>query len=102
MHCKNIILILLYFKEENDYICYKVNAMRKHGKIVGRSYVKRVIEINEIVDHYAKLGYPMRTILREYIYPKYPICEATLYNIINASADPRIIEQMENVQLSLF
>lgn len=76
--------------------------MHKHKKIVGRSYAKRVMEINEIVDKYSKLGYPNRTILRLYIRPKYPICEKTFYNIINASADPRIIKQQQELQLDLF
>ena len=76
--------------------------MRKHRKIVGRSYAKRVLEINRIVDKYSKLGYPNRTILRMYIRPLYPICEKTFYNIVNASADPRIIRQQEELQLDLF
>ncbi len=39
-----------------------------------------------------------------YIWPKYHICEKTFYNIINASADPRIISRQEQMraQLSLF
>lgn len=79
--------------------------MSKHrGKIIGRSYAHKVGEILRIYDEHARSGLSNREILRRYIYPVYPICEKTFYNIINASADPRIIRQQEELkrQLSLF
>ena len=61
--------------------------MSKHrGKIIGRSYAHKVGEILRIYDEHARSGLSNREILRRYIYPVYPICEKTFYNIINASA----------------
>lgn len=59
------------------------------GKRKGLSYKKRVADINAIYDRYARLGIPNREIWRRYIYPTYAISERQLYNILNASADPR-------------
>lgn len=77
---------------------------KNHTKIIGRSYAYRVAEINRIYDEHANSGLPNREILRRYIYPQFHISEKTFYNIINASADPRIIAQQEDLkrQLSLF
>lgn len=55
----------------------------------GLSYQKRVAEVNAIYDKYARLGIPNREIWRRYIWPKYAISERTMYNMLNASADPR-------------
>lgn len=73
-------------------------------KIVGRSYAHRVAEVNRIYDEHAPSGLSNREILRRYIWPLFPISEKTFYNLINASADPRIIEQQDDLrrQLSLF
>ena len=79
--------------------------MKKYDRsIVGRSYAHRVKEILRIYDEYSRSGLSNREILRRYIWPVYPICEKTFYNIINASADPRIIRQQNDLQrqLSLF
>lgn len=76
--------------------------MKKRGKIIGRSYAKRVLDINRIYDEHARSGLSNREILRRYIYPLYPISEKTFYNIVNASADPRIIKMQDELQLSLF
>lgn len=75
-----------------------------HRSIVGRSYAHRVKEILRIYDEYSRSGLSNCEILRRYIWPVYPICEKTFYNIINASADPRIIRQQNDLQrqLSLF
>lgn len=75
-----------------------------HRSIVRRSYAHRVKEILRIYDEYSRSGLSNREILRRYIWPVYPICEKTFYNIINASADPRIIRQQNDLQrqLSLF
>ena len=64
--------------------------MRKHRKIVGRSYLYRVDDILRIYDEHSRSGLSNR--------------EKTFYNIINASAEPRIIEGLKsiNTQLSLF
>lgn len=71
-------------------------------KIVGRSYGRRVADIVRIYDEHARSGLSNREILRRYIYPVYPICERTFYNIINASADDRVMKQMSESQLTLF
>lgn len=68
----------------------------------GCSYAKRVKEVNEIYDKYAKSGLSNREIWRRYIYPAYAITEKTFYNYINASADPKVIAKQEHFQLSLF
>lgn len=77
---------------------------KNRTKIVGRSYVYRVTDIVRIYDEHARSGLSNREILRRYVWPKYHICEKTFYNIINASADPRIIQQQEELksQLTLF
>ena len=77
---------------------------KRRGKVIGRSYSHKLDEILLIYDEHARSGLSNREILRRYIYPVYPICEKTFYNIINASADPRIIRQQEDLkrQLSLF
>lgn len=78
--------------------------MRKGGKIVGRSYLYRVEDILRIYDSHSRSGLSNREILRRFIWPKYHICEKTFYNIINASASPRVMEGLArlNNQLSLF
>lgn len=70
--------------------------------IKGYSYAARVKEVNEIYDAHSRSGLSNREILRRYIWPKYRISEKTFYNYINASANPRIIAQMDRMQLSLF
>lgn len=82
----------------------KGKKMCKHRKIVGRSYLYRVDDILRIYDEHSRSGLSNREILRRYVWPKYHICEKTFYNIINASAEPRIIEGLKsiNTQLSLF
>lgn len=59
-------------------------------------------DIVRIYDEHARSGLSNREILRRYIYPVYPICERTFYNIINASADDRVMKQMSESQLTLF
>ncbi len=78
--------------------------MKKCGKIVGRSYLYRVEDVVRIYDEHSRSGLSNRAILRQYIWPKYHICEKTFYNIINASAEPRVIDGLRsiNAQLSLF
>ena len=89
------------------YFCSKVipivfRIMKKNRtKIVGRSYAHRVEEIVRIYDEHAKSGLSNREILRRYIWPRYPLCEKTFYNLINASADPRVIRQQQELQAQL-
>ena len=73
-------------------------------KIIGMSYAHRVQDIVRIYDEHAHSGLSNREILRRYIWPKYRICEKTFYNIINASADPRVVKRIAQVeqQLTLF
>ncbi|WP_302575178.1 hypothetical protein [uncultured Duncaniella sp.] len=58
------------------------------GRKPGKSYQKRVTDINRIYDRYAKKGIPNREIWRRYIYPVYGICERTFYNLLNAPTKP--------------
>lgn len=71
--------------------------MRKRAKCVGLSYALRVQEINRIYEEHSRSGLSNREILRRYIYPHYHICEKTFYNIINASADPEVMERQERL-----
>lgn len=77
---------------------------KNRTKIVGRSYAHKVGQVLRIYDEHARSGLSNREILRRYIWPLYPMCEKTFYNIINASADPRIIahQQELDTQLALF
>ena len=91
------------------YFCIRYQSVfrdmkKNRTKIIGRSYAHKVSEILRIYDEHARSGLSNREILRRYIWPLYPICEKTFYNIINASADPRIIRQQDELkrQLSLF
>lgn len=54
------------------------------GKKPGKSYQKRVTDINRIYDLHAKEGISNREIWRRYIYPVYGICERTFYNLLKA------------------
>lgn len=77
---------------------------RTGQKIVGLSYASRVADIVRIYDEHARSGLSNREILRRYIWPRYRICERTFYNIINASADPKVIRKMSEAerQMRLF
>jgi len=68
----------------------------------GCSYEKRVIEVNQIYDEYARTGLSNREIWRRYIWPVYGISEKTFYNYINAAANPKVIQKQKVVQLNLF
>ena len=84
---------------------YNFRGMKKsRNRIVGCSYAFRVEDIVRIYDEHSRSGLSNHEILRRYIWPKYHICEKTFYNIINASADPRIIQRQKEMraQLSLF
>lgn len=70
--------------------------------LTGCSYAKRVKEVNEIYDEYAKTGLSNRAIWCKYIWPIYGISEKTFYNYINAAANPAVIAKQEALQLSLF
>ena len=68
----------------------------------GCSYARRVVEVNAIYDEYAKTGLSHREIWRRYIYPIYGITEKTFYNYINAAANPKVTQKVNELQLSLF
>ena len=68
----------------------------------GCSYARRVVEVNAIYDEYAKTGLSNRQIWRRYIYPIYGITEKTFYNYINAAANPKVTQKVNELQLSLF
>lgn len=59
----------------------------------GKSYAKRVADINQIYDTYVRTGLPNREIWKRYVYPRYGICERTFYNLLKASSNPRFEER---------
>ena len=59
----------------------------------GKSYAKRVADVNQIYDTYAKTGLPNREIWKRYIYPRFGICERTFYNLLKALSNPRFEER---------
>lgn len=61
----------------------------------GRSYAKRVADINQIYDVYAKTGLSNREIWRRYVYPRYAISERTFYNLLQASGRRDLDDQAE-------
>lgn len=61
----------------------------------GKSYAKRVAEINDIYDMYAKTGLSNREIWKRYVYPQYGITERTFYNLLKASMDPRVEDRLK-------
>ncbi len=69
-------------------------------KRCGESYKKRCTDINRIYDEHIKSGLSNREIWRRYIYPQYRISERTLYNLLNASAEPD--NKISDDTLSLF
>jgi hypothetical protein len=75
---------------------------KKRNKIVGMSYARRVADILRIYDEHCHSGLSNREILRRFIWPVYPICEKTFYNIINASVRPDIVAKINEGQLTLF
>jgi hypothetical protein len=62
----------------------------------GVSYIKRVHDINEIYDRYAKEGVSNREIWRRYIYPVYGLSERGFYYILRASLTSRYNEKLDN------
>lgn len=54
----------------------------------GKSYAKRIADINQIYDTYARTGLSNREIWRRYVYPRFGICERTFYHLLKASANP--------------
>lgn len=58
--------------------------MTRNRKIRGRSYLKKVEDINRIYEQHINDGLSNREILRRYIQPYYPISESSLYNILKA------------------
>lgn len=53
----------------------------------GRSYQKRLDEVNRIYNAHARDGLSNREIWRRYIYPVYAISEKTLYNLLGAAVE---------------
>lgn len=51
----------------------------------GKSYIKRVREVNNIYDQHCKSGLSNREIWRRYVYPIYGISEKTFYNYLGNS-----------------
>ena len=61
----------------------------------GRSYKKRVADINKIYGQHTESGLSNREIWRRYIYPVFAISERTFYNILNAPVPSPQEEQDE-------
>lgn len=60
------------------------------NKRKGKSYAKRVADINQIYDTYIKTGLTNREIWKRYVYPKYGISERTFYNLLKASTNSHV------------
>lgn len=60
----------------------KINTRR------GVSYAKRVMDVNDIYDKYARSGLSNREIWRRYVWPLTGVCERTFYNLLKASTNP--------------
>lgn len=71
------------------------------SRIRGKSYARRVREINRIYEEHVNSGLSNREILRRFIYPVYPISESTLYNILKAEYRDRVPGQTDDMP-SLF
>ncbi len=56
----------------------------KEKKRRGRSYAKRVADINEIYDTWIKTGLSNREIWKRYIWPRFGMSERTFYNLLKA------------------
>lgn len=63
----------------------------------GKSYAKRVADINHIYDIYVKTGLSNREIWKRYIYPRYAISERTFYNMLKAASVNPLIEDQANL-----
>ena len=57
------------------------------NKRKGKSYAKRVADINHIYDTYVKTGLPNREIWKRYVYPKYGISEPGIEDSSELSAE---------------
>lgn len=77
---------------------------RSTKKYVGLSYAYKVQDINKIYDEHRKSGLSNIEIFRRFVYPKYFISLRSFYNMLNASADDRIIRKIDECerQLTLF
>lgn len=53
----------------------------------GRSYQKRLDEVNRIYSAHSRDGLSNREIWQRYIYPVYAISERTFYNLLSASVE---------------
>jgi predicted urease superfamily metal-dependent hydrolase len=56
-------------------------------KRAGKSYIKRVADVNRIYDQNIKSGLSNREIWKRYVYPVYGISERTFYNVLKASPE---------------
>ncbi|MBO7466606.1 MAG: hypothetical protein J6T94_02830 [Bacteroidaceae bacterium] len=61
----------------------------------GKSYAKRVADVNALYDKYARSGLSNREIWRRYIWPRFGISERTMYNLLKAPMDSRIESRSE-------
>ena len=64
---------------------HTVQMMNRKRK--GKSYAKRVADINQIYDTYVRTGLSNREIWKRYIWPVYGVSERTFYNLLKASSN---------------
>lgn len=74
--------------------------MKKKQVRKGLSYKKRIADVENIYQNYARSGLSNREIWRRYIYPRFGISERTLYNLFKATAYEK--NTIDTDQLSLF
>lgn len=67
----------------------------------GKSYAKRVADVNAIYDKYVKTGLSNREIWRRYIWPVYGISERTMYNLLKAPMNP-VVEDKSSLSAQGF
>ena len=72
--------------------------MNRNRSRHGRSYAKRIADVNLIYDRYVRTGLSNREIWLRYIYPQYGISERTFYNLLKAAANPAVEDRKQLLQ----
>lgn len=66
------------------------------------SYQKRLREVNDIYNRYARIGLSNREIWRRHVYPVYGISERTFYNLIGREDESSVRIDDDSLQYLLF
>lgn len=74
---------------------------KKKRQRKGRSYAKRVADINEIYDDRVKTGLSNREIWKRWIYPRYGISERTFYNLLKSAGRVELASKEELIEEGL-